>query len=169
MAGPDSVWVAMRIRIISLLAVFPVFAASAVEPISVSGLKEGESLEIRYSSHGCFHSMTELIEISGGTVKFSELKMKWDDEAKKEIEVERKADGVLKLEKGDDAKLDKLLEFYASGPGGGCTTVDTIMIRHLRNGKCVRSELYEDGSCGTYEMDGVLTLPVLMAKRVKAG
>ena len=169
MASTVSVGIAMKIRIISLLAVFSVFTASAADPISVSALKEGETLEIRYSSHGCFHSMTELIEISGGTVKFSELKMKWDDEAKKAIEVERKADGVLKLEKGDDAKLDKLFEFYASGSKGGCTTVDTIMIRLLRNGKCVRSELYEDGSCGTYDLDGVLTLPALMAKRVKAG
>lgn len=152
-----------------MLASLPVFAASAGEPISISGLKASESVEIRYSSQGCFHSADELFVIAGGTVKFSELKMKWDEEAKKEIELERKADGIVKLEKGDAEKLDKLLKFYASEPSGSCTTVDTIMIRLFSKGKCIQSELYKDGSCRTEEMEDVLTLPALMAKRVKTG
>ncbi len=45
----------------------------------------------------------------------------------------------------------------------------SMLAAPFRTGKCVQSELYEDGSCATYDMDGVLTLPALMEKRVKAG
>ncbi len=133
----------------------------AGEPVSVSGLKKGESIEVRFSSRGCFHSGTELIVIADGFAKFSDLEMKWDEVRKESVEVSRKVVGEVKLDERDAVKLDKLFEFYAGEPGSGCTTVDAIKVRVFRNGECVRSVLYEDGSCGTYEMEGVLTFPAL--------
>lgn len=156
-------------KILLIIALFPLATLLGGEPVSISALGKGEKAEILFTSQGCFHGYTNLVEIADGMVSFSDIEMRWDAEKKQSVEVSRKAAGVSKLEKTDALKLDQLLKYYESGPPSGCTTVDTIVVRILREGKEVRSETYKDGSCGTYEMKEVLTIPALKERLTKAG
>ncbi|MDP4624621.1 MAG: hypothetical protein NWT08_05715 [Akkermansiaceae bacterium] len=137
------------------------------EPFSVSGLKEGESLEIHYESRGCFHNSTTDLVISKGMVRFFDIQMEWNEEKKEFVEIARNPAGQMALEKADATGLDKLLKFYAGEPDGGCTTVDEITVRLIVDGEVKREADYTDGSCSASEVEGVIIIHTLQQKLVK--
>ncbi|MGJ8643017.1 MAG: hypothetical protein ACSHX9_06385 [Luteolibacter sp.] len=139
------------------------------EPFSVSGLKEGETLEIHYESLGCFHNSITVVVISRGVVKFSDVHMEFNKEKKEFIEIARNPVGQLALGEADATGLDTLLEFYAGEPDGGCTTVDEITVRLLVDGEVKREADYTDGSCSADEVEGAITISALRQKLVKQG
>jgi hypothetical protein len=114
-----------------------VATALAASP-SLSQLQPGDRLHVSYHSRGCFH------------------------DRKYEIDFER-ADSVTARSSGrtvslsarEVAGLEKLFQFYSSGPPGGCTTHDDISISQFRSGKKISSEHYVDDSCATHQMKDV--------------
>jgi len=86
---------------------------------------------------------------------------------KQSPDVKREALGHLPLTDSDLKGLDELLRFYRSSPRGGCTTTDTITISQVRDGKTIATEQFTDGSCSTYQMKGVTTLPELVHRLEK--
>lgn len=57
-------------------------------------------------------------------------------------------------------KLDRLMAFYRSGPGTGCTTRERITVRGLSDQKD-QVEVFVDESCGTMERRDVLPIGYL--------
>ncbi len=163
----------MRLFLITLLiASFP-FIVESSENITINNLKENENISVEFSSSGCFHSITDILEFQGGGVTIYELKQEWSEKEKKLIDLGMKKLGTLQLSKGDIQGLDRLFLFYAGEPNGGCTTVDTIKVKLSRDSKLVKIKEFVDGSCDTYDKKDIVTFGALKRrleqKRVEQG
>jgi hypothetical protein len=138
-----------------------VFAGSAMagEVISFKKLPVGDTLEVAFTTAGCFHSAEYSFAFERGktmTVTISE--------AGPVPRGKKKRSGKITVSGWDLAGLDRLMKFYRSDEPGGCTTIDNITLVQKRGGKVVAEEKYSDATCGTYGKLGLLLFPAL-AKR----
>jgi hypothetical protein len=114
-------------------------AASALANApSLSQLQPGERLHVSYHSRGCFH----------------DRKYEIDFERAKAVTAHSAGRTIL-LSRKEIAGLDKLFQFYSSGPRGGCTTQDNISISQFRGSEKISAKHYVDGSCATHQMKDV--------------
>ena len=107
-------------------------------------LPAGDTLEMRFSSGGCFHFYTYDLTFSNSTVRTNLRK--------------------LQLSPSDLAGLDTLIAFYRTNKYADCTTQNTIKISQLRDGKVIATEEFKDASCRSRKIKGVLTIPGLVAR-----
>jgi len=64
----------------SLILLTLVGDLAAEQPFTVSGLNKGQTLEINFSSRGCFHSTNIIISVKDGIATCYDVKAEWDDE-----------------------------------------------------------------------------------------
>ena len=148
-------WIASALLVAS--AWLGVIGAKVESPVQTfSKLPAGDILEIDFKSSGCFsHSHYELAfgRTPSPSVSVIEFTDRWIND--QEVVTEPKFRGISKLSGEDLAQLDRLLSFYRGPKTSGCTTVDTIVVGQVRNGRTIASESFEDGSCRTLE-DGFI-------------
>lgn len=148
----------MMSRVLFLLVAFTLWARAG-EPIAFAKLKAGETIQVRYSSNGCFHSLTQEFVFRGGsTVKVTEIQRTWSPEKKafteKAVEL-----GTTRLSPKNLSQLDDTLGFYRKPPSGGCTTVDHVELKLQRKDGTVQAESYTDASCSIGRKWSLLTFP----------
>lgn len=112
-------------------------------------LASGDSILIDMVSDGCFnhdHYQFTFGRLPVPTVSILEFEDRWD--GNKRVGKETIYRGSLALTEKDLKGLDNLLSFYRGPIGDGCTTVDKVTLKQLREGHVVTSESVEDASCG---------------------
>jgi len=144
--------------------------AHAADKIATfSSLPTSDSLEVRFTSGGCFHFYTYDFVFRHGaksSVSVASVTLQWSEKKKQYSEKSREKLGQVHLTDADLKGLDELLRFYRSQPGGGCTTVDTITVSQSRDGKTIATEQFVDGSCRTHTKNSFTTLPEI-ARRLE--
>jgi hypothetical protein len=128
----------MRLIVTATLLALCDSVAAVADSALLSQLRPGERVHISYHSRGCFHDRS----------------YEFDFERKGSVTV-RSSGHVVPLTSQEIAGLDKLIAFYRSRPGGGCTTQGEIVISDFRDRQQISSEHYVDGSCATYEMKDI--------------
>ncbi len=134
-----------------------------------ASLPKDDELQLTFTTHGCFHySRYELtfhrsIET---TVSIVQVEVEWSPKLEQFTPVNRIPLGELTLTKSDVLGLDHLIEFYRSGPGNGCTTVDEIMVVQRHEGEVMVSERFTDGSCSRDKRD-MIRITELVARVAK--
>jgi len=131
--------------IVALLA-NPTTTRAELPPLKFSDSDGPDRVEIEFQSGGCFHHDTASITIFR-IPPYAQVDT---------------ADGRawLALSREDLASLNNLFDFYRSGPGNGCTTIETVAITWYRGNAEVTSEEFVDGSCGTsYPRELIERLP----------
>src|SRR5262245_27486512 len=91
--------------------------------------------EVEIRSRGCFHNTAASITLFRNP-PYAQVR-----------ETDRSAWLALSID--DLASLDTLFDFYRDGPGGGCTTTDTITITWFRGNAKLAAEQFTDASCLT--------------------
>lgn len=138
------------------------YVHAAEKVATFSSLPATDTLEVRFTSSGCFHFYTFDFLFHRGaasSVTVVSVTQQWSVKKKKYIDKSREKLGNVQLTDADLKGLDELLNFYRSQPGGGCTTVDHITVSQLRDGKAVATEQFVDGSCATHRTNSFTTLP----------
>ena len=125
--------------------------ADAAAPPSIAGLAKGETFEVTFASSGCFHQSSDSFTITSHAIGLTGKGRK----AKRPR---------LALKPSEIKKLDALLKFYAAGPANGCTTVDSITLKHVKAGKILQTYQYTDASCSTHRKKNVLTFHAIMQR-----
>ncbi len=124
---------------------------------SFTSLAPGERVEVSYQSQGCFHWYDySLIFQRDKEPTMTAYGIGYDSQSK-EI-------GTLTLSRDDLTGLDKLIDFYRSGPLGGCTTVDTVEVSVYLGDHLMAEEHFKDASCDTYFMKDVTTFNDLISR-----
>jgi hypothetical protein len=131
--------------IVALLA-NPTTTRAEVPPLKFSDSDGPDRVEIEFQSRGCFHRDSASITI-------------FRNPAYAHVDTGDKRTS-LALSREDLASLDNLFDFYRSGPGNGCTTIETISITWYRGNAEITSEEFVDGSCRTnYQRSLIERLP----------
>lgn len=140
--------------------------AAAADPISFRRLQVGESIVVNYHSGGCFHSFEYDLEFVGGQktmVSLTKIKTRWEGEPARK-RTSRHAVGLYELNEEHLQKLDDLMTFYRRNDRKfGCTTIDSIEVRHKRGAIQLKQESFTDGSC-SLDDKVALTFYELIAK-----
>ncbi len=141
--------------------------AHATDTIATfSSLPTSDSLEIRFTSRGCFHFYTYDFVFRHASVSVASVTQQWSKKKQQYIETSREMLGQVQLTDADIKRLDELLRFYRSQRDNGCTTVDTITFSQLRDGKTIATEQFVDGSCSIDTTNSFATLPEI-ARRLE--
>jgi hypothetical protein len=123
---------------------------------SFSELSKGDELHMTFTTSGCFHYASYELTFRRSaeiTVSIVQFERKWSPKLKAYTSTNRITLGELSLTRGDVEGLDRLLHYYRSSPGDGCTTVDKVSISQRHDEKVVASEQFVDGSCFPARMD----------------
>ena len=129
------------------LALFGTAPAGGRIP-SFSALPAGDTLQIDFKSDGCFHQ--DHFSFTYGrspqpTMNVVEFRTTWVND--KPAGEDSKYLGSLALTPSDLKQLDRLMDYYRKPHGDGCTTVETITIKHVHGGRVVAEETFKDASC----------------------
>ncbi|MGJ8654789.1 MAG: hypothetical protein ACSHX8_16130 [Opitutaceae bacterium] len=157
----------MKYPVITALLVASCTLLSAGVP-SFQNIGAGERIEVTYSSSGCFHYSTALFIFQSSQVEIYQLDTLWSVEKKESVEKGRTRLGELALSSEDLKKLDRLFKFYAKPGFGGCTTVDTIVVKHYKEKDLISTTDFTDGTCSTYGMKSLLTFGELRRRLEEA-
>lgn len=136
-----------------------------------SKLAFGDTLQMRFTSKGCFHSYTYDVTFTRKvkpTASVTAVTLEWVGPGATYRDGKRRELGTLSLTESDLAGLDALLAFYRSNTNRNCTTKDSIKITWVRDGKVIATEEFTDPSCDADDLKGVLTIPSL-AQRLPKG
>jgi hypothetical protein len=157
----------------TLLLVVGTFTSFASERVATfSALPRGDKMVVHYTSTGCFHfSSYEFTYAPDGEGSFEveELHMEWSKAKYAQVERSRNFLGRVSLENGEAKKLDALIEFYRQNTDHSCTTVDSIRLSQIRNGRVVAEESFVDGSCAAMMRPELLTFGQMAYALKKAG
>ncbi|MEW6157176.1 MAG: hypothetical protein AB1813_07060 [Verrucomicrobiota bacterium] len=127
-------------------------------------LAAGETLQMRFTSRGCFHFYTYDVTFTRKgkpTASVVAVRLEWVGPDITYRDAEWQELGALTLSESDLSGLETLLAFYRSNTNSGCTTKDTIKISQIRDGKVIATEQFTDASGSAHEVKGVLTIPSL--------
>ena len=141
--------------------------AMAAQPISFRQFPAGDSIHVKFTSSGCFHYYTYEFDFHRAvrvTATIARVGPREGERGNQREEGERTIIGKVALSQDEIAGLDRLLAFYRWRHGGGCTTVDKIVVTQMSGGKAIASESFTDASCATYEAAKLTTFPRLAAK-----
>ena len=123
------------------------------------GLPEGRVVEVTFTSQGCFHqSIHEFRFRRAGSlfVEVTKVSSPWEESEIKASNPTRVPLGTVVLSDVEAVSLDRLIAFYREGREGGCTTVDSIKISQIENGKPVTTESFTDATCATDHLQGTM-------------
>ncbi len=115
-----------------------------------TALPEGAELEMVYASTGCFHAVQYELKFLRSPeleVRIVQVESEWSVVKQAHGATNRVELGKLKLTKADEEGLDRLMKFYRSKPGGGCTTVNFITVSQRQAGTVIATEQFTDKSC----------------------
>jgi len=142
--------------------------ALAVDKIDgFAKLTSTDTLQMRFTSGGCFHFYTcelTFTRTPKPTVSVVAVRLESPDPRGRYRDAERRDLGKLPLSEKDLAGLDTLLGFYRTNNSGGCTTVDSIKISQIRDGKVMATENFTDASCRASGGKGVLSIESLVRR-----
>jgi len=155
---------AIFILMIVLLSGPPVTAEKAP---SIRKLDPSDFLTVIFSSTGCFHNYTDTLVFTGKQASIFTMEPNKSKDGGGITENQKKLLGVVNLNDADITKLDALFEFYADAPDRGCTTIDRINVTLSRNDKVIQTCEFTDSTCGTDDMDSVMTFRALKKKLKK--
>ncbi len=147
--------------------------AYAAEKINgFAQLAPGDTLQIRFTSRGCFHSYSYDLTFTrtpepSVSVAAVRLALEGPEPRPKYRDAERRERGHLPLSESDFAGLDTLLGFYRTNSLAGCTTHDEIKISEIRDGKVIATEKFKDASCRAHDVKGVLLIDALVQRLSK--
>jgi hypothetical protein len=134
-----------------------------------SSLPKDDELQLTFTTHGCFHygryELTFHRSIDT-TVSIVHIEVEWSPKLEQFTPIDRVPLGELTLTKTDVSGLDHLIEFYRSGPGKGCTTVDEISVVQRHEGEVTSRERFTDGSC-SYDKKDLTRITELVARLAK--
>lgn len=154
-----------RIILLTLASVCFLTRAIAADHVATfSGLPKGDELQMTFTTSGCFHYASYELTFrhpAETTVNIVQIEPEWSQNPSNHITL-----GELSLTKADVEGLDRLLQFYRSGPGKGCTTVDKISISQHHDGKITATEQFIDGSC-SYDRKELTRITALVDKLTK--
>jgi len=127
--------------VLGLLGTVPAFAEDEITPMTeftVSGLKDGERLNIEYQSQGCFHYDMGTIEIFDGKAYLH-----------RDVDGEYKSYEPYTLTFHEISSLDRYIVWLEKQTGeGGCTTQKAFqLVRTDQAGHEIKGDLI-DGYCG---------------------
>jgi hypothetical protein len=143
------------------------FGLSPKSPALFSGLEPDQTVEVFYTSKGCFHSdSVELVFSPGPTgLMVAGFDTAPRVDMKRMVEVrERVTLKPISITHQDAHRLDRLMEFYRGAKDGGCTTMDTIRVTKRAGKEVLSSESFEDASCATYDRKDLLIIPALVKR-----
>lgn len=134
-----------------------------------SSLTIGQRLEANYGTSGCFHhARYELVFVcddSVASVDVTSIETRWSQEEGREIEIGRELLGTLELSRNDLLRLDRLVPYYEQLPGDiSCTTVHGVDFRLMKAGRVIDESSYQDGTCGIFERNDVLSMGELVGR-----
>jgi len=148
------------------LLCFVSHALAAEKAATFSELPKGDELHVVFTTSGCFHFATYELTFrrqAEPTLKVEEFRYERSKKSQSITATNRFTLGELNLTKADLEGLDRLLEFYRSNPGLGCTTVDRISVSQRHNGKVAVTEQFVDGSC-SYDRKDLTRFTELIAR-----
>jgi hypothetical protein len=123
--------------------------------VSFSSLERGDTLWISYSSSGCFHRFHAEITILGSDPSVAEVRdlnlSIFGPQGEPKVR-------TIKLTNQDRDGLDRLIQFYESGPTQGCTTVERVELTLSHRRVRIPTLSFVDGSCESFSYPGVVTL-----------
>jgi hypothetical protein len=150
---------------------FAVSTSSAADRIDgFTHLLPGDTLQMRFTSEGCFHFYTDELTFTRtnqAAVSITAIRLELDPKTNKVREAEHRELGKLNLSTTDLARLDAWLAYYRTNQAGRCTTVDNIRISQIHDGKTVATERFADASCESGSLKGVLTIEALLYRLPK--
>jgi hypothetical protein len=160
---------------VGILVVAVCSAAAAADKVEgFANLTGGDTLQMRFTSGGCFHFYTYDLMFTGGPkpgVSVAAVRLELDSPSPRANyrDAERRELGNLSLSESDLAGLDTLLRFYRTNGVGGCTTHNGIKISQIRNGKVIATENFVDASCNVCDgrVKGVLSIDSLVQRLKK--
>jgi hypothetical protein len=163
----------MTIAVLAILSLLA--AASAAEKLDgFVKLTSADTLQMRYTSGGCFHFYTYELTFArtpnpNVSVVAVRLELDGPDPGARYRDAERRELGQLPLSKSDLAELDTLLGFYRTNRIGGCTTCDQIRISRIHDGKVIATEHFVDASCAVCDgrVKGALSIDSLVQRLPK--
>jgi hypothetical protein len=144
------------------------FAADRVD--GFTHLPPGDTLQMRFTSEGCFHFYTDELTFTRTNqpaVSVTAIKFELDSSGKNYHEAGHRNLDTLTLSPTDLAGLDTLLAYYRTNQAGRCTTADNIRISQIHDGKTVTTERFTDASCEAESAKGVLTIESLIHRLPK--
>ncbi len=157
----------MKNTLACLLLLFSAVACSADNRVTAfSDLPKGDTIAVRYSSLGCFHSFTyELLYSPQGDGSFEvhEVQSMRSTPTQRQPKETRTFRGRITLGPGEAKKLDSMIAFYRTNSNGGCTTTDSVRLRQIRRGRTLAEESFVDASCATFSQPDLLTFSHLIA------
>ena len=136
-------------------------------PSTISSMAPGETMEVEFSSHGCFHQSHYKLAFtrSDGRVTVTGVEIPPMRSPKPSGETGTPLE-PKNLTNHEIVGIDRLLAYYRkpSDPSSFSTTTDMIKITNRRKSGIVGSESYTDRSGGIHDQWGVLTIQDLVAK-----
>ncbi|MEI2725941.1 MAG: hypothetical protein V9H26_21225 [Verrucomicrobiota bacterium] len=130
---------------------FAAFLSSLVHSSAADGidgftkLTSGDTLQVRFTSEGCFHFYTDVLTFTSTNGSVAVVM----GNLGKELTVK------------ELAGLDILLAFYRTNTFDRCTTRNEITISQIRGGKVIATEQFKDASCRARKVKDVLTIEAL--------
>lgn len=151
----------MKPLIFALL--FSSTAALAETPITFATLPAGDSVQVTFTSSGCFHHKTYEFTFHKDATLTATVTQTEHGRGPSQVG-QPVALGTASLSDSEIAGLDRLFAFYRSKHPGGCTTVDTITAVQKSGDTVKASESFVDGSCATYDAKDLTSLPSIAAR-----
>jgi hypothetical protein len=119
-------------------------------------MPENDTLEIHFVSNGCFHHEDRTIVIRKLPQPVAEISPPGMSA--------NGPGGSVTLSDTDLVRLDRLLLFLRTNPGGGCTTRDDVTISWRSASGELAREHYVDESCATHDSEQYLSLWLLIRR-----
>lgn len=144
-----------------LILIFLASCALAGTPISFRKLSPGDTLHVTFITSGCKSIFGYAFDFKRDTAFTAEVSRiilnKGVVQPSKTPETVRL--GTVTLTPDDILGLDRLLTFYRSNPGGGCTTVNYVDLKQMRGDAVIAAEKFTDATCSIDSHKNLTTLP----------
>jgi hypothetical protein len=141
--------------------------ALAGKGVSFREFPAGDTVTVTYQSNGCFSNLAYEFDFQRAamvTAEIFRLEPQRDPVRNIDLEPKRVSLGTVVVTDAELAGLDRLLGFYRGKPGGGCTTVDTIVVTQKTGKELKASEAFVDASCLAGDTKDVTLFYSLVAK-----
>ncbi len=113
-------------------------------------------IEVEYRSRGCFHNFVNIFMIRGNYITMYDVTLEVSMLDGDPVIRDRTKVGSLELEESEIEGLDSLFAYYDGDLRGGCTTVENVTFRLIRNGVEVNRKVVTDYSCSLFDKENYL-------------
>lgn len=112
-------------------------------------LQKGDTVEVRLESRGCFHHTIHWLRFE----QHEDLRVRTVEESDPSLSPEKRRDpwpkGDRVVNRSQLPGLNQYVAYLRENKSDGCTTVDTIILTHLRRNSVLASERFKDASCAS--------------------